>query len=163
LADALRVKLRSDPRSPDRQKLPLPVCSGAKVRKGYAVTIASESSDPAGKPLARFARNLLASRRRRRDDFPKAEFGEPVWDMLLELYVHHAAGRRLTTYGLCNELHVSATTAFRRIHEMVDAGQLLREPDTVDRRRVYVSLAPDQLRAMETYLRRERERLLRSI
>src|ERR1700748_1568816 len=50
--------------------------------------------------LAAFARFLLETRRRRNGVFPNVEFGEPAWDMLLDLYLQHVEGRRVCVSSL---------------------------------------------------------------
>ena len=105
------------------------------------------------------AQFLLSSRRRRDFALPALEFGEPAWDILLELYLQHAEGRRISISNLCDASAVPESTALRWIRTMVDVGQLVREPDTADRRRVFVSLVPDLLEAIEAYLNEELQRL----
>ena len=114
---------------------------------------------PIPEQLPIVARYLLSSRRRRDLALTALEFGEPAWDILLELYLQHAEGRRISVSNLCDASVVSESTALRWIRTMVDVELLLREPDTVDRRRVFVSLAPNLLQALESYLSEELQRL----
>jgi DNA-binding MarR family transcriptional regulator len=113
----------------------------------------------AANPLVVIASFLLSSRRRRTNFLQKVEFGEPAWDMLLDLYIEHSKGRRMSTHNLCEAAMVPASTALRWISAMVEDGQLFREPDPSDRRRIFVSLTPEVLLSIEQYLREEQDRL----
>ena len=46
---------------------------------------------------------------------------------------------------LAELLHVSAPSASTMVERLVEKGVLIREPDTVDRRKVVVSISPDML------------------
>ena len=120
-------------------------------------------ADPALKPtpeqLAVVARFLILSRRRRNLTLPALEFGEPAWDIVLELYVLQAEGRRISVSNLCDSSMIAESTALRWIRAMVGVGQLLRKPDTEDRRRIFVVLAPNLLDAVTLYLCEELRQL----
>lgn len=108
--------------------------------------------------LAMFARFILTMRRAREDAFPLIEFGEPAWDMLLDLYVQHVEGHNVSVTSLCTAAAVPPTTALRWIDAMAGAGHFIRKPDPGDGRRVHVSLAPVLVEAVESYLADMRQR-----
>jgi len=109
--------------------------------------------------LAAFAKCLLALRRKRDSALPGIEFGEPAWDMLLDLYVQHVEGKKVCVSSLCAAAAVPATTALRWIDAMVGSGLFIRSNDPQDRRRVHVDLAPALLAAIEIFLAEARERV----
>jgi DNA-binding MarR family transcriptional regulator len=110
--------------------------------------------------LAMFARFILTMRRSRESALPLIEFGEPAWDMLLDLYVQHVEGHKVSVSSLCTAAAVPPTTALRWIDAMAGAGHFVRRPDPQDGRRVHVSLAPALLAVVESYLADMRQRAL---
>ena len=59
------------------------------------------------------AREFYAGRRRRARYLSVDLFGEPTWDILLDLYVAAREGRRVPTTSACIGAHVPPTTALR--------------------------------------------------
>jgi DNA-binding MarR family transcriptional regulator len=108
---------------------------------------ASRSDD-----LASFARHMLWSRRQRERRLPEIDFGEPAWDMMLDLYVSHVECRPLSVSDLCLSAGVPTTTAMRRIRAMIAEGHLVNERDEQDRRRVHVRLSTGLVAKMEALL-----------
>lgn len=127
-------------------------------RSGEIPASSSDGSDTAPENLATLARFLASARRRRDAAFPGIEFGEPAWDMLLDLYVQHVEGRKVSVSSLCTAAAVPPTTALRWIETLTNAGQFIRSPDPLDGRRVHVSLAPTLISAIELYLTDVRRR-----
>jgi hypothetical protein len=113
--------------------------------------------------LAAFAGWILTMRRRRADALPFVEFGEPAWDMLLDLYVQHVECHNVSVSNLCTAAAVPTTTALRWIEVMVSAGHFVRRPDPRDGRRVHVSLAPAVIDMLERYLTDIRQRALATL
>tara|TARA_B110001454_G_scaffold213707_1_gene232326 strand:- start:1206 stop:1706 length:501 start_codon:yes stop_codon:yes gene_type:complete len=70
-------------------------------------------------------------------------FGEPIWDMLLDLYISETIGRKISISSLCLAAHVPQTTALRYLGEMLDARLVLRVDDPKDLRRSFVELSDD--------------------
>lgn len=79
-------------------------------------------------------------------------FGEPAWDMLLDLFINKSNGIRTSVKSLCVASHVPETTALRWIGLLIDASLVARENDNTDRRRVFISLTPHGLSAIRRYL-----------
>ena len=103
---------------------------------------------------------LYRLRRRRETQFG-AIFGEPAWDILLDLFIVAGRGKRISVTGLCAAAAVPPTTALRWVDKLAAQGALLLEADAGDRRRVHVSLAPDMLARMGMLLRSFGQDLLR--
>lgn len=76
-------------------------------------------------------------------------FADPAWDLLLDLYVAAADGRKLTVGDACVGARVPSSTALRWIAEFERDGLIRRIPDAVDRRRMLVVLTESQLSTMD--------------
>lgn len=70
-------------------------------------------------------------------------FGEPAWDMLLDLFIHEADARPVSTSSACIASGLPMTSALRLLQNLCDAGLVTREPDREDGRRNFIRLAPD--------------------
>lgn len=68
---------------------------------------------------------------------------DPAWNMMLDLMISEADGRRLSVSALCMGSRAPAATAIRYIGQMVDAGLVVRAPDLHDARRSFVDLTDD--------------------
>ena len=96
-------------------------------------------------------RNLIKKRQARRKYFASDLFGEPVWDMLLELALSEAERKPIAVTSLCIGSGVPASTALRWINLLCERGICRREGDGADRRRSYVSLSDQGRMALEQY------------
>lgn len=100
------------------------------------------------------ARRLYDNRRRRSAIFGNHElFGEPAWDILLDLYIAHAGGEQVSVSSACIGAAVPSTTALRWLGILQDAGLVLRDHDAHDLRRILVRLSPDAIERMERFFR----------
>jgi DNA-binding MarR family transcriptional regulator len=100
----------------------------------------------------RLALKIVASRRRRDAFFGQGLFGEPAWDLLLELYVAEQAQRRVCITRVCEATAVAFTTALRWIERLEKDGLVTRKVDVLDRRRIWVMLTDRGSNAMREYL-----------
>jgi hypothetical protein len=99
------------------------------------------------------AKQAYRNRRRREQVFGDASlFGEPAWDIMLDLYVAAAQDKRIAVTSACIGSAVPATTALRWIKILEDRGLIEREVDEVDARRTFVRLSPRGCELMEEYL-----------
>lgn len=98
------------------------------------------------------ARETYAMRRRRHKALPADLFGEPTWDILLDLYVAAREDRRVPTTSACIGAHVPPTTALRWLRILEARGLVEREDDGRDGRRTFVRLTHEGLRAMDRTL-----------
>lgn len=96
--------------------------------------------------------------RRRRDRLFGAIFGEPAWDILLDLFIMEARGKRVPVSSACIASGASHSTALRQIDELVRCKLVRRERDEVDKRRTYVRLSEEGLRKMALALEQLAER-----
>ena len=102
--------------------------------------------------LASGAQSIYRSRRRRARHFDEKLFGEPAWDMLLDLFVHAARGQPLSTTSACVASGVPTTTGLRWLRLLEEAGLTRRAPDAADSRLNLVTLTPAGYAAMRAYL-----------
>lgn len=99
---------------------------------------------------------LLGLEHVRRPHHPIAPLGElddVAWNLLLELLRVEKAAQRVSVSALSISVEdISPTTALRRIRELVKAGHIVRNPDPLDARRDFVTLAPESRAALDNYL-----------
>lgn len=102
--------------------------------------------------LLAFARETYNVRRRRGKTLPADLFGEPTWDILLDLYVATREKRTVPTTSACIGAHVPPTTALRWLRLLEARGLVEREDDGRDGRRTFVRLTDQGIAAMEEWL-----------
>lgn len=66
----------------------------------------------------------------------------PIWDMLLDLYVADREGRLLYIWPLSVAGRIPISSAHRKVELMVQKGMAIRTVDQSDRRRVGIQLSP---------------------
>jgi hypothetical protein len=71
-------------------------------------------------------RRVICARRKRVQFFGDDLFGEPAWDILLDLFATHLTGGRVSTSSLCIAADVPSTTALRWIGVLCERDLLLR-------------------------------------
>lgn len=103
--------------------------------------------------LLAFARETYNIRRRRARSLPSDLFGEPTWDILLDLYVATRENRPVPTTSACIGAHVPPTTALRWLRILETRGLVDREEDGRDGRRTFVRLSDQGLAAMDEWMR----------
>lgn len=99
------------------------------------------------------AQYLYAQRRLRDRIFGEDLFGEPAWDLMLDVFISQALGKRVPVSSACIGGACAPTTGLRWIVNLERKGYLRRVPDPTDRRRSFVELEPYVMTAMEAYLR----------
>ena len=100
----------------------------------------------------KLARSLHRERARRADFFPPELFGEPAWDILLDLYAAAKANELRSIKAICLSSQAPEATALRHIDQLTARGLVERKPDRTDRRRKYLSLTALGERKMQDYL-----------
>ncbi|MBI1401595.1 MAG: MarR family transcriptional regulator [Porphyrobacter sp.] len=98
------------------------------------------------------ARQTYALRRKRAAIFGNPElFGEPAWDILLDLYIAQAEDKPVSVSSACIGSAAPATTGLRWLGVLTEEGLVLREADPEDNRRVLVRLSRTGIAAMERF------------
>lgn len=110
---------------------------------------------PAAAPLnlAR-ARRAFAARRHRQQVFGERAdiFGEPAWDMLLDLYIAFHEGKHLTVSNAFLSSGAATTTGLRWVATLAERGLVERVPDPRDGRRFFVQLTTEAMTLVERSL-----------
>ncbi len=102
-------------------------------------------------PDPRLVRKIIQQRQLRARFFDGDLFGDPAWDMLLDLTAARVEHVRVSVTSLCIASGVPPTTALRWISQMTDAGLLERLEDETDRRRAFMQLTEKAADAMAYY------------
>lgn len=112
------------------------------------------TSAPATQLITATAKAMYRARRRRQRHFALLErdFGEPVWDVMLDLFIAAREKRRVSVSSACIAADVPPTTALRWIQHLEEQAIVVREPDPSDRRRAYLQLSEPMAAAMEGYI-----------
>lgn len=131
------------------------VAIAARLRDVAAVSDSAAPARPTGRSERRYlalARQAYALRRKRAVIFGNPElFGEPAWDILLDLYIAQAEGKPVSVSSACIGSASPATTGLRWLGVLAEEGLVLRENDPEDNRRVLVRLTGKGTAAMETF------------
>lgn len=90
--------------------------------------------------LAQVARRMRDVARRRLRHLSADWFGEPGWEMLLELFIQFAGGARVSTKSLAIASGAPDTTALRIMDRLEAASLIERLPSQADKRVTLVSL-----------------------
>jgi hypothetical protein len=90
--------------------------------------------------LAQVATSMRAVARRRTRHLSGEWFGEPAWEMLLELFIQFAGGARVSTKSLAIASGAPDTTALRIMDRLEAAALITRSPSQMDKRVTLVSL-----------------------
>lgn len=114
------------------------------------------AAPPPARPSARcrlaLARKTYALRRKRASLFGNPDlFGEPAWDILLDLFIAQGEGKPVSVSSACIGSAAPATTGLRWLGVLADEGLILRENDPADHRRVLVRLTPAAQVAMDRF------------
>jgi DNA-binding MarR family transcriptional regulator len=98
------------------------------------------------------AGQLIKERALRTRHIDHSLFGEPTWDMLLDLFHCAEAGREVSVSSLCIASCVPGTTALRYISWLEEQNLIVRHKDQQDGRRIFVALAHEAWHAIASYL-----------
>ncbi len=117
---------------------------------------AQGADDPAGRDDAQAARLAAAkwlywSRGVRFDSLSSDLFGEPAWDLLLDLYIQEKSGARSSVTSACIAARVPHTTALRHISALCKANWVTRVQDEADRRRYWLALTPQAVKKLDRH------------
>lgn len=100
----------------------------------------------------RIAADILRTRGMRSRFLADFHLAEPVWDMLLDLYVAEAKGRPVSVLDLAIAAAVPRSTGVRWVGTLVAEGKLKRHDDPLDGRRSWLTLSAEAKAALENYL-----------
>ncbi|MEO0643430.1 MAG: winged helix DNA-binding protein [Pseudomonadota bacterium] len=122
------------------------------ISRGAGAELETLDLDEKRKCFAAMARTVYAKRRMRASIFGDPElFGEPGWDILLDLYIAHVENKPVSVSSACIGSASPPTTGLRWLGVLAEQGLLERKHDPEDQRRVLVRLTEKALSAMDTY------------
>lgn len=105
------------------------------------VTFPALAPRKAGSEPGDLALKAYRDRRRRAEVFgDDTLFGEPAWDILLDLFAAGERGKRVAVTSACIGSGVPSTTALRWLNVLEARGLVEREEDLSDARRSFVRL-----------------------
>ena len=79
-------------------------------------------------------------------------FGEPAWDMLLDLYIALYEDKSVTVSNACLSSGTATTTGLRWVATLAERGLVERIPDPKDGRRFFVRLTAEAAALVERSL-----------
>lgn len=125
----------------------------AQLAELTAVAQVYEAADDVA-PVSLDGAAALYRARRMRDRFfdGLCRFGEPGWDMLLDLHAAAHGRRRISVTSVCLASAAPPTTALRYLELLGARGAVQRLDCDEDLRRSYVTLTPAASDAMGRYL-----------
>ena len=114
----------------------------------------ADAAPPGPPPSLVRARRAFAARRRRQQVFgDRADlFGEPAWDMLLDLYIALHEDKPVTVSNACLSSGAATTTGLRWVATLAERGLVERIPDPKDGRRYFVRLTAEASALVERAL-----------
>jgi DNA-binding MarR family transcriptional regulator len=122
-----------------------------EVESGRNTTLHLEPSDAV---IVELARQIYHARQQRSQIESCADlFGEPAWDMLLELFIATHEQRDVPVTRACLASGVPNSTALRVLAVLQERGIVVKQADPHDRRRAFVRLSPTGLAEFNGYFR----------
>jgi winged helix DNA-binding protein len=100
----------------------------------------TQAGDAPEAALQRAVQIEICNRALRSSFFEPNFFCDPVWDMLLDLFLQQSLGRPVCVSSLCIASCAPSSTALRWIRALEEADLLERSRDPTDGRRVFVRL-----------------------
>lgn len=97
-------------------------------------------------------RAIQQLRNRRKDLLGCDLFGDPAWDILLDLYAAGLEGRTVSVTSACIASGAPDTTALRYLCHLEKAGLVERRQDIADGRRRFVRLTEAGHRGIDAWL-----------
>ena len=112
----------------------------------------ARGSDLTDEALASVARRLYRARLRRARHLPPELFGEPAWDILLDLFLALVRDERIRTSSAILAARTSGSTGLRCLSALEAHGLVERHTERGDRRVRLIRLSPLGYQRMRAYL-----------
>lgn len=123
---------------------------GSKQRSNFAY----ESWDGIdAESLLASATDIYRARRRRKRFFDPVLFGEPAWDLLLDLFIARLKKKRISVSSACHAADVPPTTALRWLGVLADSNLIERFESETDQRVTWVRLTDFGSQSMAKFVR----------
>lgn len=114
-----------------------------------------EDSPGTHKPESSISRRevseTIKARQGRNRFFSSELFADPAWDILLHLFHAELGQHRLSVSSACSCTDVPPTTCLRWLKVLENQDLVVRRPDLLDGRRIFLELSPTGSMAMTRY------------
>lgn len=145
----------------DGLDLPLQLATPAIAQAGQLIDrLRATQSRPTAEPsqipdtgLLSLARTIYRFRRKREEIFGPKVFSDGNWDILLDLFIAHEQGRKISISSACLAACVPATTALRHLSALAKYGMISRVADDQDGRSARVALTSSGYEKIVSLLR----------
>jgi len=97
------------------------------------------------------ARRAFDASRERERVFGQRLFGDPSWDMLLDLFIAQLEERKVSVSSACIAASAPTTTALRHIAHLTQLGLVSRQPHPSDARSIYLAVTAEGTAKLTTY------------
>lgn len=126
--------------------------AGGEGPIGPAQATVRQERDCEPAELALYIRDVLRKEAKRREIGGGELFGDPAWEMLLDLLLAKIEGRLVAVSSACIASGAPMSTALRLVRRLVAEGVLCRLPDEHDRRRHFLVINPKFEQPLMKYL-----------
>jgi len=109
--------------------------------------------EPTDGDLALLAKAVWKTSRSRSPIFDPDIFGEPAWDILLDLFHEQVAKRQVYIKNACLGADVPTTTGLRWIETLIERRWVVRQADPHDRRRQTITRSEEGMAKMRLCMR----------
>ena len=100
------------------------------------------SNERSRDPLLNVAMAAREVRRQRTVTFPHLRLREPMWDVMLDLFIEQESGHRMSLEHLSLAGELDAAVLNHAVAVLVTAGLVVRTLDRFDKRVVWLTLSP---------------------
>ncbi|MEL7197039.1 MAG: MarR family transcriptional regulator [Pseudomonadota bacterium] len=135
-----------------RNRTVTPAIGQSSTNGSFVAPDDQDPPSPSRELYAELARKAYTTRRQRTGIFGTFEiFGEPAWDILLDLYIADFDNKQVSVSSACIGSASPPTTGLRWLGVLSDHGFVKREHDSNDQRRILVRLTDRALECMDCY------------
>lgn len=119
----------------------------------YTLRSPANELAPSGEDIALANARAMMRRRLLRQQLLGAPelFGDPAWEMLVDLFIHECERKPISVTSLCVTPSIPMSSAIRLCQKLCDAHLIRRKPDLYDGRRVFIELSPDISHRIRAY------------
>ena len=127
-----------------------------EVAQGGGLTDQAKRADA---ELRAMVRTLKGTSDKRMELFDSSLFGDPCWDILLELTSARIQGENVPVSSACSATHLPLSTALRHVRKLVDLGMVRRWHDPNDRRRDLLEVEDATFESLKALLLEARRKI----